>query len=61
MRNREKIGAGDLGIRSQDDLLMALSAAAYAQENGYAIAVGEDFAETDSAVIRNFTIAKKDG
>jgi len=61
MGNREKMEAGDLGIRSQDDLLMALSAAAYAQENGYAIAVGEDFAETDSSVIRNFTITKKDG
>ncbi|MBR2823695.1 MAG: hypothetical protein IKE24_08425 [Clostridia bacterium] len=60
-RNRRTITAAEMGLKNQEDLLMALSAAAYAQENGFAIRVEEDFTETDTAVIRNFTISKKDG
>ena len=61
MESRTGITAAELGLRNQDDLLMALSAAAYAQENGFGIQVKDDFAETETTVIRNFTIFKKDG
>ena len=61
LQNRQGIAASELGLRNQDDLLMALSAAAYAQENGFNIQVQEDFAETETTLIRNFTIIKKDG
>ena len=60
-RNRDALSAADMPLRTQDDLLMSLSAAAYARENGYDIQVEDGYLETDAVIIRNFTIRKKGG
>ena len=61
LRSRLRISSGELPIQTRDDLLMTLSAAAYAQENGYDIRVMDDYAETERATVRNFTIERKGG
>ena len=59
LRGRGQISAAELPIRTQDDLLMTLSAAAYAQENGLRIQVEDGFTETEEFLLRNFTIRKE--
>ena len=60
-RNRTSLSAEELPLNSRDDLLMSLSAAAYARENGYDIQVGDGYLETDRLILRNFTITRREG
>lgn len=58
MGDRESIDSAQLPIRSQNDILASLSAAAYSGENGYIVEPGEGYMETEQLILRNFTIRK---
>jgi len=57
MDGRTSITAEDLPLESVRDLLCALSAAAYAQQNGFGLKVLEDYFETHSLILHNFRIS----
>jgi|GEM_PF-278675 len=57
---RQMVEAGELPLESGRDLLCALSAAAYAGENGFEIRPGEGYIETQHLILRNFTIRRSD-
>ena len=59
MGNRQRVTAEELPLHSQDDLLMSLSAVAYAQENGFSVQVEDDFTEKETMTVRSFTISRK--
>lgn len=61
MKDREVLDSGELPLQSKNDLLCALSAAAYSQQNGYEIRALEGYVEADGLLLRRFEMkpAKK--
>lgn len=52
------ISSAKLPMESKMDLLCALSAVAYGEENGYAIQLEEGYVETNGLILHNFEIVK---
>ena len=61
MRSRRTIASDDLPLSSRNDLLMALSAVAYSEENGYEVEKQDGYFETESLLLHRFVITRKDG
>ena len=47
-------------MADKQDLLCALSAAAYAQENGYRIRPADGYVETNNMLLRRFEVEKEE-
>ena len=60
MAGNEKIVCEDLPLQSKRDLLCALSAVAYSDENGYEVRLLDGYLETDRMLLRRFDIRKED-
>ena len=60
MGGEKKIESGSLPMADKQDLLCALSAAAYAQENGYRIRPADGYVETNNMLLRRFEIEKEE-
>ena len=60
MAGRARISSDELPMESRRDLLCALSAAAYGEENGYAIRVQEGYVEAHGLILRRFDIVKEE-
>lgn len=56
MGNRHEISSDEVPLDTKEDLLMILSAVAYAEENGYKIELGEGYFESGKMIIRSFRI-----
>lgn len=59
MGSEKKIDSSQLPLKEKEDLLCALSAVAYAQENGYRIRPVDDYVETNKMLLRRFEIEKE--
>lgn len=59
MGNKQQIAAVDIPMIKHEDLLAAVSAAAYAVQNGFDIEVGDGFIENGKFMIRDFVISRK--
>ena len=55
----KRLKSEELPLESRRDLLCALSAAAYGQENGYEIRTLDGYLETQNLLLRRFEIIKK--
>ncbi|WP_024346854.1 Wadjet anti-phage system protein JetA family protein [Lacrimispora indolis] len=55
---KASISSNRLPMESKRDLLCALSAVAYGEENGYTIQVEEGYVETNGLILHNFEIIK---
>ncbi len=51
----------DMPFDDKDDLLAALSAAVYAEENGFEIIPAEGYLETDHLLLRRFEVKRRNG
>lgn len=60
MAGNERIVCEDLPLQSKRDLLCALSAVAYSDENGYEVRLLDGYLETDRMLLRRFDIRKED-
>ena len=56
--NKISVSTSDLPLASKDDMLVSLSAVAYAIDNGYAITTKEGYIETNNMIIRDFEIRR---
>ena len=54
--NRHELSSAEVPLETKEDLLMILSAAAYAEENGFKIEIEEGYFETGKMVLRSFRI-----
>ena len=59
MGEHREISASDFPMERKGDILAAAAAAAYAEENGFEIAVREGFIVKDSMTLHDFVIRKK--
>ena len=59
MGDRTEISSEELPMESRRDLLCALSAVAYGEENGYLVQAKEGYVETEDLLLRRFTIEKE--
>ena len=60
MGGEKKLESESLPMADKQDLLCALSAAAYAQENGYRIRPADGYVETNNMLLRRFEIEKEE-
>ncbi len=60
MAGHGMIACEDLPLQSKRDLLCALSAVAYSDENGYAVRLLDGYLETNQMLLRRFDIRKED-
>lgn len=58
MGNEKSVSSDKLPMDSKRDLLCAMSAAAYGEENGYSIQLKDGYVETNSMILRRFEIIK---
>ena len=56
MGNRHELTSADVPLETKEDLLMILSAVAYAEENGFKIQIEEGYFEVGNMVLRSFKI-----
>ena len=56
MGDRHELSIGDLPLNKKEDLLMILSAVAYAEENGFKVELEEGYFEAGKMVLRSFRI-----
>lgn len=56
MGNKHEISSDEVPLDTKEDLLMILSAVAYAEENGYKIELGDGYIESGKMIIRSFRI-----
>lgn len=54
--NRHELSSDEVPLETREDLLMILSAVAYAEENGFKIEIEEGYFETGEMVLRSFRI-----
>lgn len=54
--NRHELSSAEVPLETKEDLLMILSAAAYAEENGFKIEIEEGYFEAGKMVLRSFRI-----
>lgn len=54
--NRKELNSDDVPLNTKEDLLMILSAVAYAEENGYKIEPQDGYFEVENLVLRSFRI-----
>ena len=54
--NRHELSSTEVPLETKEDLLMILSAAAYAEENGFKIEIEEGYFEAGKMVLRSFRI-----
>lgn len=59
MGNKQQISAGDIPMIRHEDMLAAVSAAAYAVQNGFDIEVRDGFIENGKFAIHDFVISRK--
>ena len=59
MGNKQQISTDDIPIVRHEDLLAAVSAVAYAVQNGFDIEVRDGFIENGKFAVRNFVISRK--
>lgn len=59
MRNRNEISSNEVPLDNKEDLLMILSAVAYAEENGFKIEPEDGYVETNNMILRKFTIREE--
>lgn len=50
------MSSAEVPLETKEDLLMVLSAAAYAEENGFKIEIEEGYFEAGKMVLRSFRI-----
>ena len=58
--DKGSIKSSEVPLRSKEDLLMILSAVAYAEENGFKVEQEEGYFETNNMVLRSFSIWEVD-
>lgn len=58
MGEEKSVSSDILPMESKRDLLCAMSAAAYGEENGYSIQLKDGYVETNSMILRRFAIIK---
>lgn len=54
--NRRELSSDEVPLDIKEDLLMILSAVAYAEENGFKVEIGEGYFEAGKMVLRSFKI-----
>ena len=54
--NRHELSSDEVPLETKEDLLMILSAVAYAEENGFKIELEEGYFEAGKMVLRSFRI-----
>jgi len=59
MGERDALMAEDMPFNDKDDLLAALSAVVYAEENGFEIVPKEGYLETDQMLLRRFEVIRR--
>ncbi len=60
MAGKKTLSCDDLPLQSKRDLLCALSAVAYSNENGFTVRLSDGYLETDRMLLRRFDITKED-
>ncbi len=60
MAGEKTLSCDDLPLQSKRDLLCALSAVAYSNENGFTVRLLDGYLETDRMLLRRFDITKED-
>ena len=60
MYGKKSIKSSDVPLRSKEDLLMILSAVAYAEENGFKVEQEEGYFEANNMILRSFSIWEAD-
>ncbi len=60
MNGKKSIKSSDVPLRSKEDLLMILSAVAYAEENGFKVEQEEGYFEANNMILRSFSIWEAD-
>lgn len=59
MRGRDEITCAELPLSNKKELLSAISAVTYGQENGYDITINDGYIETENTILRDFSIRRK--
>lgn len=59
MAGKDRFTSADIPIKSHNDALAELSMALYAQENGYDVAIGEDYIQRGNITLRTSVISPK--
>lgn len=59
--NRNQLSSDAVPLETKQDLLMILSAATYAEENGFELEVENGYLEKNGMILRAFKILKKEG
>ena len=58
MADRRSLRTEDMPLESKSDMLCAMSAIAYAKDNGYRVVPGEGYVETEKMILREVNIEK---
>ncbi len=59
MGNHRELTSNTIVLNSKEDLLMTLSAVAYAEENGYKLEVGDTYFEVENMILKSFRITEE--
>lgn len=59
MSGRNELHAEEMPVRTQSELLAAVSAVAYGEENGYDIRAEEGYIESNEMLLRRFVVTRK--
>lgn len=59
MGNHRELTSNKIMLNSKEDLLMTLSATAYAEENGYKLEVGDTYFEVGNMILKSFRITEE--
>lgn len=54
--NRHELSSDEVPLETKEDLLMILSAVAYAEENGFKVELEEGYLEVGKMILRSFRI-----
>ena len=57
--NRHELSSDEVPLETKEDLLMILSAVAYAEENGFKIEIEKGYFEVGKMVLRSFRILEE--
>lgn len=56
LRNKNEVRSSDIPLNTKDDLLMVLSAVAYAEENGFKVELEDGYFEAGNMILKSFRI-----
>ena len=59
LENRKEISSAEVPLGGKEDLLMILSAVAYAKENGFNIELEEGYFDTGNILLKSFRIMEE--